>query len=301
MPSGKRKVGRMDSSAEAAAFTAIEYTVADRVGRITLARPEVQNALSMRLRLDLVRALRLAESNPDVTVVVLDAQGESFCSGYDLKEPYGSKADRAERGAWVSDPALTGWTDQFARSCLQDWMTAWDLLKPVIAIVQGNCLAGGTELMSFADIVFVADDARIGYPPMRAMSTPDVPVMPWKMTMARAKYLQLTGNSITGALAAEWGWVAKSFPAAELMQQAWAEIRALSHIDAGLLAANKQQVNQAYEVMGMRTHLAQAWAWHYLSGMSRPNAGQFFHHVKEDGLKAALQWMNGPFTEEGLR
>jgi enoyl-CoA hydratase len=289
----------MDGS-PADGFTAIEYTVADRVGRITLARPEAGNALSMRLRLDLVRALRLAESDPDVTVVVLDAQGDAFCSGYDLKEPYGSKADRAERGTWVGDPALAGWTDQFARSCLQDWMTAWDLLKPVVAIVQGYCLAGGTELMSFADIVFVADDARIGYPPMRAMSTPDVPIMPWKMTMARAKYLQLTGNSITGETAAQWGWVAKSFPAAELEERAWAEIRAISHIDAGLLAANKQQVNQAYETMGMRTHLAQAWAWHYLSGTSRPNGGAFFNHVKDDGLRAALQWMNGPFKDEGL-
>jgi enoyl-CoA hydratase len=288
----------MDNSA--AEFTAITYAVADRVARITLARPEAFNALSMRLRLDLVRALRLAESDPEVTVVVLDAQGPSFCAGYDLKEPYGTKADRAERAGWVSDPALAGWTDQFARSCLQDWMTAWDLLKPVVAIVHGNCLAGGTELMSFADIVFVAEDARIGYPPMRAMSTPDVPIMPWKMTMARAKYLQLTGNSITGATAAEWGWVAKSFPAAELQERAWAEIRALSHIDAGLLAANKQQVNQAYETMGMRTHLAQAWAWHYLAGTSRPNAGAFSSHVKEDGLKAALQWMNGPFKDEGL-
>jgi enoyl-CoA hydratase len=179
-------------------------------------------------------------------------------------------------------------------------MTAWDLLKPVVAIVHGNCLAGGTELMSFADIVFAAHDARIGYPPMRAMSTPDIPVMPWKMTMARAKYLQLTGNSITGETAAQWGWVAKSFPAEELQERAWAEIRALSHVDAGLLAANKQQVNQAYETMGMRTHLAQAWAWHYLSGNCRPKGGEFFNRVQEDGLKAALQWMNGPFKYEGI-
>jgi enoyl-CoA hydratase len=282
------------------AFEAITYAVADRVGRITLARPEAGNALSMGLRLELVRALRLAESDPDVTVVVLDAQGDAFCSGYDLKEPYGSKDQRAARRTWVGDPALAGWTDQFARSCLQDWMTAWDLLKPVVAIVQGYCLAGGTELMSFADIVFVADDTRIGYPPMRAMSTPDVPILPWKMTMARAKYLQLTGNSIDGRTAAEWGWVAKSFPAADLHDRAWAEIRALSHVDVGLLAANKQQVNQAYETMGMRTHLAQAWAWHYLSGQARPNANQFFGQVKDNGLKAALKWMNGPFQEEGL-
>ena len=67
--------------------------------------------------------------------------------------------------------------------------------------------------MSMCDIAFVADDAVIGYPPMRGMTTPDVLYFPWKLSMAHAKYLQLTGNSVTGADAARMGWVAKSFPA----------------------------------------------------------------------------------------
>jgi len=282
------------------AYAAITYAVEGRAAHVTLNRPEASNALSMQLRLELVRALRTAESDPEVAVVVLDGAGPSFCAGYDLKEPYGSKAERQARGDWVSDRALA-WTDPFTRSCIADWMTLWDLLKPVIAIVHGNCLGGGTEIVSLADIVFAADDARFGYPPMRAMSTPDIPVLPWKMTMARAKYLQLTGNSVTGAQAAEWGWVVKSFPAAELAERAWSEVRAIASIDAGLLAANKQQVNQAYELMGMRTHFAQAWSWHHLSGAVRPNAGAFFAKAQEDGLKAALDWMNSPFTDEGLR
>lgn len=282
------------------AYTTIEYATDDHVARITLARPEVGNALSMRMRLELVHALRAAESDPNVAVVVIDGAGSSFCTGYDLAEPYGSKADRGQRVGWVSEPSLSKWTDQFARSCLADWMVAWELLKPVIAIVQGNCLGGGTELISFADIAFVADDARLGYPPMRAISTPDVPIFPWKMTMARAKYLQLTGNSITGQTAAEWGWVAKSFPGEQLLERAWAEVRALAHVDASLLAANKQQLNQAYEIMGMRTHLMTAWSWHYLSSRARPNHAAFFEHAAESGMKDALAWMNGPFKAEGL-
>jgi enoyl-CoA hydratase len=92
----------------------------------------------------------------------------------------------------------------------------------------------------------------------------------------------------------------KSFPAEDLAERAASEARAISHIDSGLLAANKQQVNQAYELMGMRTHLAQSWMWHHLSSSARPNAGEYFKVAKADGMKAALTWMNGPFEAEGL-
>ncbi|ORA11662.1 enoyl-CoA hydratase-related protein [Mycobacterium arosiense] len=281
-------------------FTQIRYRIQQRIAHVTLACPQSANALSMTMRLELVAALRRAQSDEKVRVVVLDGDGSTFCSGYDLGAPYGSSADRAARPGWISDRSLRKWTDPFARSCLDDWLVAWDLLKPIVAVVQGNCLGGGTELMSFADIVFAADDARIGYPPVRAMSTPDVPVLAWKMTMARAKYLQLTGNSVDGKTAAEWGWIAKSFPAAELQEHAWNEAEALSSVDAGLLAANKHQVNQAYEIMGLRTHLAQAWMWHYLSSTARPDGNAFFDQVKDVGMKEALTWMNGPFNQRGL-
>lgn len=283
------------------AYQAIRYRVEDRVAWLTLARPEAANALSMAMRAEIVRGLRAAESDSDVGVAVIEGDGTSFCAGYDLKEPYGSASDRESRSAWVQDRNLAGWTDQFARSCLADWLTLWDLLKPVVAIVQGNCLAGGMELASMADIVFCADDARFGYPPLRAMSTPDVPFFPWKLSMARAKYLQLTGNSISGAEAADWGFVAKSFPAAVLRERAEAEIRALASIDSALLAANKHQVNQAYEMMGIRAHLSQNWSWHHLSGGVRLRRGEFFEVAAASGLKAALEWMNGPFEREGLR
>ena len=282
-------------------FSQIEYRVEDQVAHVTLARPEVANALSMRMRLELVTALRRAESDDSVSVIALDGQGASFCSGYDLSQPYGSAADREARPGWLGDRSLRAWTDQFARGCLDDWLVAWELLKPVVAIVHGNCLGGGTELMSFADIAFAADDARLGYPPMRAMSTPDVPIFAWKMTMARAKYLQLTGNSITGETAADWGWVVRSFPPDVLVEKAWNEIVALSHVDSSLLAANKHQINQAYEIMGLRTHLASAWMWHYLSSKARPNHAEFFERAGDGGIKKALEWMNGPFTQRGLR
>ena len=69
------------------------------------------------------------------------------------------------------------------------------------------------------DIAFASDDCQIGYPPMRGMTTPDLIYFPWKLQMARAKYPQLSGNSITGQQAAERGWIAKSFPADKLEEE----------------------------------------------------------------------------------
>jgi enoyl-CoA hydratase len=275
------------------------YAVEGSVAHLTLNRPSTLNALSFSMRRRIVELLREAENNPSISIVFIDGAGPSFCSGYDLSSPYGE--GRNVDAQWVQDKNLSRWTDQFARAILRDWLTLWDLLKPIVVKAHGNCLAGGTELLSMADIAFAADDARLGYPPMRAMSTPDVPYFPWKMSMARAKYLQLTGNSLSGKEAAEWGWIAKSFPAATLDRRVTAEVQAMAEISSDLLSANKQSLNQAYEIMGMRTHLAQAWSWHFLSGSARPHRSEFFDVAGEKGLKGALDWMNAPFSSRGIR
>ena len=154
--------------------------------------------------------------------------------------------------------------------------------------------------MSMCDIAFVADDAVIGYPPMRGMTTPDVPYFPWKMTMAQAKYLQLTGNTVTGKEAAAMGWVAKSFPPDELDESVMREVRPLAQIAPDLLAGNKAELNEAYEVMGMRTALQRAWQWHTVTQRLRPRRADFGNAMREGGLRAAIEWRDGPFRKEGF-
>jgi enoyl-CoA hydratase len=278
-------------------FENVLYVVSDRIARITLNRPETRNCLSFGMRRDIVAALCEAERDDEVALVLIDGAGPSFCSGYNL-----ARDDTLERPlGWVASKHFDSGTDQFARSCLRDWLTIWDLLKPVIAKVHGHCVAGGSELMSMCDIAFVADDAVLGYPPMRGMSSPDVPYFPWKMSMARAKYLQLTGNSVTGKEAVEMGWVAKSFPAEALEEQVMRELRPMSQISPALLAANKASLNHAYEVMGMRVALQAAWQMHLLSGTVRSDAGDFRRAMNEgNGLRSGLEWMNGAFQREGF-
>jgi enoyl-CoA hydratase len=275
-------------------YQMILYGVADKVARITLNAPEKRNPLSLALRRELVDALKKAERDDDVSVVLIDGAGPVFCSGYDLT------GASVPDGGWVSAKHFDGWSDQFARNAVKDWLTIWDLMKPVVCKVQGACLAGGTELMSMCDIVFAADNARIGYPATRAQSSPDTAFFPWKMTMAQAKYLQLTGNSITGKQAADWGWIAKSFPADKLEEETMKEVRALASIAPDMLAVNKGSLNETYENLGFKNALNAGVHWHMISmAKVRPNAGGFRKVVNEQGVKAALKWRDDPFREVG--
>ena len=275
-------------------YQMIIYKVADKVARITLNAPEKRNPLSLALRRELVDALKVAERDDSVSVVLIDGAGPVFCSGYDL-----SGANKPA-GGWISEKHFDTWSDQFARNAVKDWLTIWDLMKPVVCKVQGACLAGGTELMSMCDIVFAADNARIGYPATRAQSSPDTAFFPWKMSMAQAKYLQLTGNSITGKQAADWGWIAKSFPAERLEEETMKEVRALASITPDMLAVNKGSLNETYENLGFKNALNAGVRWHMVSmARVRPNAGQFRDVLNEQGIKAALKWRDDPFREVG--
>ncbi|MFJ9390822.1 enoyl-CoA hydratase-related protein [Nocardioides sp. NPDC101246] len=281
-------------------FENILYGVEDRIATITLNRPEKRNALSPALRHDILTAIKAAERDDDVAVILLQGAGHGFCAGYDMNSYAGGNKNPERPEGWNHSEHFESWTGQFPRSCLRDWLTIWDCLKPVVAKVHGFALAGGSEIMSMCDIVFAADDAIMGYPPTRAQGTPDVEYFPWKMTMAQAKYLQLTGNSVTGKRAEEIGWIAKSFPADELDAQVARELRAMSSIHPAMLAANKQALNQTYETMGFRAALQSAVPWYVMGASFRPGAGEFRQIAANEGIKAALTWRDGAFREEGF-
>jgi enoyl-CoA hydratase len=277
-------------------YAEITYHVKGKIATLALNVPEKRNRLSFQMRREIVDALKRADRDDEASVVLIVGNGPSFCAGYDLMPDPGERLP----DAWNPSEEFAGWSDQFPRAAVQDWLTIWDLMKPVVAMVHGNCLAGGTEVMSMCDIVFVADDARIGYPPMRSQATPDLPYFPWKMSMAHAKYYQITGNSVTGKQAADMGWVAKSFPPEELLEATQRELRAMVSISPSLLAANKHSVNQAYELMGIRTHILDSWYWHSIGSQLRPDAGRFGRTKDARGLRAALDERDGPFNAEGL-
>jgi len=214
------------------------------VRRITLNRPEKRNALSNALRGQMFAALEAADADPQVHVMILRGAGKCFSSGYDLSAAGGLM----EETPYYSAPG----DGQWARQATDGWFSIWDLAKPVIAQVHGYCLAGGSELATACDVVFVADDAQIGYPPVRLMSPPDMQYHAWLMGMRRAMELMLTGDAMSGTEAAAWGFATRAFPLAELEQRTLDFAERAAKIPVELQQLNKRSVHRAMEIMGAR-------------------------------------------------
>jgi enoyl-CoA hydratase len=212
------------------------------VRRLTLNRPEKRNALSNELRGAILDALKTADADPAVRVSILRGAGPAFSSGYDLS------ADNSVNQPYYSP----GGPGQWARHVVDGWFTIWDLAKPVIAQVHGYCLAGGSELAACCDLVYVAEDARIGYPPTRLMSPPDNQFHPWLMGMRTAMEMFLTGDAITGTEAAARGFANRAVPAAELETTVLGIAERIALVPTELSQINKRAVHRAMEIMGLR-------------------------------------------------
>ena len=169
----------------------ILYEVDAPLATITLNRPEKMNALRNVLRGELFHALRVAESDPQVSVIIIKGNGRCFSAGYDLGGGI-TPEDLPDVGPIVPGPA------QWPRHLNAGYFLIWDLTKVVIAQAHGYCLAGGSELASYCDLFVVADDALIGYPPVRDMSPPDNCWFPWHLPMRKAKEMIFTGDPLTG-------------------------------------------------------------------------------------------------------
>jgi enoyl-CoA hydratase len=212
------------------------------VRRITLNRPEKRNALSNQLRGALLEALEDADRDPDIRVSILRGAGTCFSSGYQL-----SGGNDQNQPYYTPDGP-----GQWPRHVVEGSFRIWDLGKPVIAQVHGYCLAGGSELATACDLVYVAEDAQIGYPPVRSMSPPDMQFHPWMMGLRDAMEMMLTGDSISGAEAAQKGFANRAFPLAELEERVLDIAERVAKIPPELQLLNKRSMHQAMEIMGVR-------------------------------------------------
>jgi enoyl-CoA hydratase len=213
------------------------------VRRLTLNRPEKRNALSNDLRRELFAALEEADRDPDVRVIIIRGAGTCFSAGYDL-----SVDGRAQELPFHTAAGPGQWARHAVESCFR----IWDLAKPVIAQVHGWCLAGGSELAAACDLVYCAEDAQIGYPPVRSMSPPDNQFHAWYCGMRAAMEMMLTGDAIDGREAVRIGFANKAFPA-EALEGAVLDLAArVAKIPTDVQQMNKRSVHRAMEIMGLR-------------------------------------------------
>ena len=256
-----------------------------KVRRLTLNRPDKRNALNNALRGALFDALRAGDSDRDVSVMIIRGAGSCFSAGYDL----GSRNDDVERAIARVD----GW---WSRHVVNNWFEMWDMATPIIGQVHGYCLAGGTELATACDLVYVADDAAIGYPPVRLMSPPDMQWQTWLMGLRRGMEALLTGDSMSGTEAVQAGFANRAFPAAGLDDAVLAMAERVAKIPGDLLALNKRSAHRAMEAMGIRTGI-RATAEIQAMGFHQASSREYMASFATKGVTASLSERDKAFGD----
>lgn len=256
------------------------------VRRITMNRPDKRNALFHPLRGELLAALREADIDDAVRVSIVRGAGPCFSAGYDLgggNEGYDL-------------PFFTAHGDgQWPRHVTEGWMSIWDLAKPVIAQVHGYCLAGGSELASGCDLVYVAEDAQIGYPAVR-FGVPDMHFHPWLMGMRKAMEAMLTGDSMSGLEAVDVGWANAAFPVERLDDEVVRIASRIAQLPPDVVQINKRVVHRQMEVMGLRTGIRIGTELCAL-GVHQESMRRFVAKMQEEGLTQALSERDAPFGD----
>ena len=258
---------------------------APKVRRFTLNRPAKRNALNDDLRGALFDALRAGDKDRDVAVMIIRGAGSWFCAGYDL----GSPNSDVERSISRAD----GW---WSRHVVNNWFEMWDMSTPIIGQVHGYCLAGGTELATACDLVYVAEDAKIGYPPVRLMSPPDMQWQTWMMGLRRGMEALLTGDSMSGVEAVAGGFANRAFPEARLDSEVLAMAERVAKIPADLLALNKRAAHRAMEAMGIRAGI-RATAEIQALGFHQKSSMEYMQGFATKGVTAALSERDAAFGD----
>ncbi|MDJ0787603.1 MAG: enoyl-CoA hydratase-related protein [Myxococcota bacterium] len=259
---------------------------APHVRRITLNRPEKRNALNHALRGGIVEALREADQDPEVRVMVLRGAGKCFSAGYDL-----GGGNEGQEYPWYT----AGGDGHWPRHVTQGWMGIWELSKVVIAQVHGHCLAGGSELATCCDLVYMADDAQMGYPAVR-FGVPDNHFHAWFVGMRKAMEMMVTGDSLSGVECARLGWANASVPLEELEAKVLDVAQRVTQIPPDLVQLNKRVVHRQMEIMGLHTGI-RAGSELCALGTHQKSLHDFLGKVAKGGLKGALQERDEPFGD----
>jgi enoyl-CoA hydratase len=292
----------------------VSYEVTDRIARITLDRPERGNGITRRLIEELATCVERSDLDPSVHVLLLSGNGPGFCGGYDLVESaegMGSPptSDRAAGGSPLDpariaanhDPAGT-WDPMVDYAMMsrnvQGFMSLFNCGKPVVCRVHGFCMAGGTDMALCSDLLVIAEDAKIGYPPARVWGSPTTALWAHRVGPQRAKRLLFTGDSLSGAEAVEWGLALEAHPPEELVARTEALLERIARVPVNQLMMMKLLVNQTLHAQGL--HATQTLGTLF-DGVARhtPEGFAFQQRAAQAGFREAVRERDEPFGDLG--
>jgi enoyl-CoA hydratase len=261
----------------------VRYEVRDRKAYLTLDRPHRLNAITIEMAREIKAAVDRANDDPAVHVIVLRGAGRAFSSGYDLQR-YAEQGAGQQPSVWDPIKDL-----QLMKRNTDDFFSLWRSLKPTIAKVHGYAVAGGSDIALSCDLVVMAEDARIGYMPARVWGCPTTAMWVYRLGAERAKRMLLTGDTIDGRTAADWGLVLQAVPPADLDSTVEALADRIAGVPVNQLVMQKLMINQAYDNMGLQGTQLLATLFDGIARHS-PEGRWFQEFAATHGFPAAVQW-----------
>ena len=306
----------------------VRYEVDGRVARITLDRPQRGNAITRQLIEELVACVERADLDPQVHVLALAGNGPGFCGGYDLVEsaegqgapdapgveapgarrtstgmrqaPAGSPLDRAVMAA-NHDPRET-WDPMVDYAMMsrnvRGFMSLFACGKPVVCMVHGFCVAGGTDMALCSDLLVIAQDAKIGYPPARVWGSPTTALWAHRVGPQRAKRLLFTGDCLSGAEALEWGLAIEAPPADQLAERTEILLERISRVPVNQLMMMKLLVNQTLYAQGLQAGQMLGTVFDGIARHTREGYA-FQARAAQAGFREAVRERDEPFGDFG--
>ena len=261
-------------------------SINDRVCTITLNRPEDLNPLSWQVLGEIDDTLETYRHDESVGVIVIEAAGKAFSTGYDLREEH-----------WITSQYPANFPNRIDLSRDRDdvhiivdyWMKMWRYPKPIIAKVQGDCLSGAGELLGVCDLAIVSERARFGHPAGRDLGIPPS-IMFWPMLIGyrKTKELLYTGKLISAHEAEKIGLVNEVVPHEELESRVTSVASHIARSPAENLSILKEVSNTWFENMSMESSVRRGAdldaIYHQFDSFK-----DFFNTLKKDGVKAAFK------------
>lgn len=289
------------------------YQVDGRVARITLNRPERGNGITLDLPRELAACVERADLDPSVHVIALAGNGKGFCGGYDLvdsAEGMGRFGDAGSVEGSALDPMVIAqnhnpaevWDPmvdyQMMSRNVRGFMSLFYANKPVVCKVHGFCVAGGTDMALCSDLLVIAEDAKIGYPPARVWGSPTTSVWAFRIGIERAKRLLFTGDCLNGREAVAWGLATECAPPDRLDERFEILLGRIARMPVNQLIMMKLLINQT--VLAASLQPTQILGT-ILDGIGRHTREgyTFQQRAAEAGFKQAVRERDEPFGDLG--
>ena len=214
-------------------YETILVSRSERVGTITLNRPEALNALNSLVMVEVTGAAAELDADPGIGAIIITGSAKAFAAGADIKEM-----------------ATLSFSEVFEADFFAAWSRLAAVRTPLIAAVAGYALGGGCELAMMCDVLIAADTAKFGQPEIKLGVLPGMggsQRLTRAIGKAKAMYMILTGRTIDAAEAERSGLVSRVVPAGDLLTEATAVATAISQMSRSASRMAKEAVNRAFE------------------------------------------------------